>query len=103
MRLYHWTCDHGAQGINRDGVVRPNPHPLLSMEPLVWLTDLDAASPWNLGLTSEILSCNRMAHRFEVEHTATVMPWSAYCRIRRVPRSVRDALEIGWTPPEAAR
>lgn len=88
--LWHYTCEHSLAGIRRDGRLRPFPHPLLP-EPLVWLTDLDAAWPEALGLTSRVQKCDRTAHRFQAASTATAAPWLRYRR--RVQPEARGALE----------
>ena len=89
MILFHYTCDHGAEGIRRSGVLRPNPQALLP-RPLVWLTDLAEPHRDALGLTSLILSCDRTAHRFRVDTTAA-MWWPHYART--VPPWAREALD----------
>jgi hypothetical protein len=89
-RLYHYTCaDHGRPGIDRDGVLRPNSHPWLAT-PLVWLTDLD--QPWReaLGLTSNLLSCDRAAVRYTADPSGCVR-WTVWAR--RLPRDLREVFE----------
>lgn len=75
MRLYHFTCDHGAKFIRLDREIRPNLHPYLG-ESFVWLTPLASPKPRDIGLHRVRLQCDRMAHRFEVE-TDQAVPWSA--------------------------
>jgi hypothetical protein len=72
-RLWHYTCDHGATGIRRDGFIRPNPNPFLGAA-LAWFTDLNPPDREALGLTSTMLHCDRLAHSFEVDSEA-VQPW----------------------------
>lgn len=71
MRLYHFTClDHGYKGIQRSREIRPNPagNPMLpSWPPVIWLTDLPAPSKWDVGLTSERLTCDRLEIRYTVD------------------------------------
>lgn len=43
--------------------------------PLLWLTDLSEPLPDQVGLSSEILSCNRLEHRITVQSKA-VNSWS---------------------------
>jgi hypothetical protein len=96
MKLYHYTCeDHGRPGIERDGYLRPNIHPLLG-EALVWATDLDEPFREALGLTSHSLSCDRTACRYEVQPWSFV-PWHRYAR--RLYVEQREALEIPGTMP----
>lgn len=64
-RLYHYTCEHSAPDILRDGFLEP--HGLPGLPPVVWLTDLDAPVVEALGLTSIMLRCDRTAWRFEVD------------------------------------
>jgi hypothetical protein len=90
--LYHYTCDHGADGIRRDGLIRPHPSLALDVE-LVWLTDLDAPYREALGLTSHLLSCDRTAHRFEVA-TEGALWWPRYART--LPPGTRCALESSY-------
>lgn len=75
MRLYHFTCDHGARFIRTDGVLRPRLHPYLG-ESFVWLTPVSNPKANALGLRRVRLQCDRMAHRFEVE-TDQAMPWNS--------------------------
>ncbi len=91
IKLHHYTCDHGADGIRRAGVLRPHLHPWLP-DPLVWLTDLDVPVADALGLTSHILSCDRIAHRFTVAAHPSAVWWPRFART--LPdRAVREALE----------
>lgn len=78
MKLYHFTCDHGARHIRETGELRPMLHPVLS-DHLLWLTPFGKAAPRQLGLSrgrGSRLKCDRMAHRFEVETDAAI-PWSS--------------------------
>lgn len=65
--LYHFTCDHGHEGLQGEGLVRPNFHPLIGVA-LAWFTDDPEPSRYSVGLTSEsgLLSCDRMQYRYEV-------------------------------------
>jgi hypothetical protein len=49
---------------------------LPKMAPLVWLTDQPAPRRVDVGLTSEWLECDRMAHRFLVIDATACVPWS---------------------------
>ena len=73
MSLWHFTCDHGRQGIGRAGLVKPN---RAAVPPLAWFTDLPNPQREHLGLTSLILSCDRMAHRYRVLGSGDVIPWA---------------------------
>ncbi|MEU8199507.1 hypothetical protein AB0C10_37560 [Microbispora amethystogenes] len=93
--LWHYTCDHGAAGIQREGIIRPNLHPLLGV-PVAWFTDLDPAHRFEIGLTSDRLACDRMAHRFATADRLVWWPLAA--RSLRVPAPVRAELETGRLP-----
>ncbi|MEV6035996.1 hypothetical protein AB0L65_32915 [Nonomuraea sp. NPDC052116] len=95
--LWHYTCDHGATGIVRDGMVKPNLHPLLGV-PVAWFTDLDRAHRLELGLTSDTLKCDRMAHRFEVADPESLLWWPKAARLLRLSQAVRAELETGRLP-----
>lgn len=95
-QLWHYTCDHGAEGIRREGLIRPNAHPLLRL-PIAWFTDLDPAHRFEIGLTSDTLACDRMAHRFPVAPEG-VEWWPKAARRLAVPASVRAELEVGRLP-----
>jgi hypothetical protein len=62
--LFHYCCEHSREGIDRDGVLRPG------LDGLVWLTDLapDALPREQLrralGLTSTIISCDRLQYAY---------------------------------------
>ena len=95
MRLYHYTCgDHGRPGIQRDGFVRPG------ADGLVWLTDLldekrRSKTRQALGLTSNIISCDRMEHVFEVEPSAMSYREAVACGL--IARQRHMALVRPWT------
>ncbi len=94
-RLYHFTCADGAAGILRDGVIRPNLHPLLGWA-VVWLTDMEVPDRAALGLIpSERVPCDRAEYRFEVAPggLARCVWWPRFARI--LPRAVRSAFEYG--------
>jgi hypothetical protein len=100
---YHYTCDHRAPEIDRDGFLRPWPDagarrrhaaalahwPL--PDPLVWLTDLDTPLRDALGLTADTLHCDRTAHRFTVADPAACQPWHRYAR--RLDPAARHEVE----------
>ncbi len=94
MRLWHYTCDHGAAGIRRDGIVRPS---TVAAFAVAWFTDLETPDRTRLGLTSQHIACDRTAWRVEVDPDAAER-WTAYARRARVPRDLRDALEAGRLP-----
>lgn len=97
MRLYHYTCSHGAEGIRKDLCLKGNPHPLMpeSYGPLIWLTDLDSPDRQALGLTSRLLRCDRTTHRVTVD-TELALHWPEFART--LSRRLRDLLEQDAKP-----
>lgn len=92
MRLYHYTClDHGDPGIQRDGFLRPNRHAFFDAR-LIWLTTLEQPQREPLGLTSDRLSCDRTAVRYEVD-TVHAVRWNRWARRHNVDRRLRADLE----------
>ncbi|WUI02084.1 hypothetical protein OHR68_09840 [Spirillospora sp. NBC_00431] len=96
--IWHYTCDHGVDGIRREGVVKPNAHPLLDGLPISWFTNLERCHRFEAGLTADWITCDRMAYRFEVKAADSLEWWPRAARRLRVPRDVRDGLEIGRLP-----
>jgi hypothetical protein len=92
--LYHYTCNHGLNGIIADRALKPNYQPWLGMA-LTWLTDLDTPDRAALGLTSDHIVCDRTENRVDVTPTADMQPWTTWARNARVPQVVRDMLEGG--------
>lgn len=76
MTLYHYTCDHGAGAICRDGVIlKPQPSPVMPHQRVLWLTDLDSPARKPLGLTMHTLDCDRTANKFAVHGPVAVLHW----------------------------
>lgn len=110
VRLYHFTCDHGAKGIERDRAVVP-----LSLMPeaaskvdridvadrwlldLAWFTDLPTPDRLEIGLTSHSISCDRLSHRFEVEPRGAIW-WPVKMRDLRVPLARALSMTEGARP-----
>ncbi|QBI98138.1 hypothetical protein SEA_FIREMAN_55 [Microbacterium phage Fireman] len=74
---WHRTCEHRAPKIEADGfLLRPQAHPILGNLPLVWLSSTPNATRAMLGLTSNTLECDRMAHLFKVvEEDESKIAW----------------------------
>ena len=76
---FHFTCEHSAASIDAAGVIRPHPQPMLGNLPIVWLTPLRLARPAWLGMDparQEIVTCDRMAHVFQVlEEDERLVAW----------------------------
>lgn len=95
--LWHYTCDHGAAAIRRERLIKPNPHPFLGALAVAWFTDLEPAYRFEIGLTSDRLACDRMAHRFPVRSEG-VEWWPKAARRLAVPVLVRAEMETGRLP-----
>jgi hypothetical protein len=77
--LWHFTCIDGHRAIGRIGQLRPQPHPLIGGVALVWLTDDPEPERDAVGLTSNFITCDRMAYRYRViDKGAGVIPWSEF-------------------------
>lgn len=84
MTFYHYTCDHGREGIGDYGVVRSigdqrpevwsgaRAEDVRLMYALIWVTDLPEPDILGLGLTSSILSCERWRHRYRITNDRPV-------------------------------
>lgn len=96
-RLWHFTCDHGHNGIGARGELRPYQHPMIPhLPPMVWLTSAARPARTDVGLTSTMLSCDRLAHRYEVTDITTAEPWSVVRQ--RVPAQIVATLEQHGRP-----
>jgi len=72
---FHWTCEHGAAAIRRDGMT-VKPHMGLS-----WWTDLSEPNRHTRAaccLTSVSLGCDRMQFKCRAASDALLIPWSEY-------------------------
>lgn len=96
--LWHFTCDHGHDGLGKAGTLRPNRHPLApDLGPVVWLTDDPDPERDAVGLTSSVfLTCDRLQFRYRVLGASRCMPWSAVRRL--VSSSVLHDLESFGKP-----
>jgi hypothetical protein len=87
--LFHFTCEHFWWDIRAVGAVVPHRHPLFpTLGPVVWFTTEREPDRYRVGLTSDTLACDRMAHRFRVAEHSTCIPWI----------DVREAMLDGWQP-----
>lgn len=93
--LWHYTCSHGRAAIGTSGQIVPAQQ-LTSRElpwpgSYVWVTDLATPNAEALGLTRQLVKCDRTAHRYLVCPGQPVTRW---VDIRRqVPPVWRDELE----------
>lgn len=97
MRLYHYTCEHGAKGITRRGMIRPASHPLVPDCRIVWLTDMAPPDRDALGLTSDTLTCDRLAFRYLVD-ADDAESWATFAQRFAVPFLARAYLEMYRRP-----
>lgn len=95
--LYHFTCAHGHAGVERDGFLAPHAHVLLpELGPLVWLTEDPEPDRLAVGLSSTIITCDRMAHRYDVApETVPDLTWWPFVRDRCAPAVVADLERYG--------
>jgi len=75
--LWHFTCAHGAVAIGRRGVLQPHPQPVLGGMPLIWFTSDPFPARDDVGLSSVMLRCDRMEHRYRATDTTGCFPWLA--------------------------
>jgi hypothetical protein len=97
MTLYHYCCDHSVAKVTRRGFLYPQHQPLLGAIALVWLTDMDRPDRDGLGLTSNILQCDRMDYRYICDRDY-VEPWAVFAERKGISPLVRIGLEEGRMP-----
>ena len=83
--LWHYTCDHGARGIGRRGLLLPvrrhDPDAAARLGPwrwladLIWMTPMHPPDPHLLGLTANTIRCDRTAYRYRVLRPDLAQPW----------------------------
>jgi hypothetical protein len=98
LSLYHFTCDHGRQGIGKRGRLQPHINPLLGCK-VVWLTTQALPSREQTGLTSRYLTCDRMQFRYVVSGigVAACEPWLT-SSVRKAAGAVVEDLESFGDP-----
>lgn len=76
--FYHYTCEHGHRAIGDEGKLvsamqlagteafARMPAYQRTVANIIWLTDMDVPDASALGLTRNIISCDRTAHRYRV-------------------------------------
>lgn len=99
--LYHYTCDHSRKLLGDSGELVPARD--LSTAPpwvrqtmpwqgtVVWLTDLDRPDRYGLGLTSELITCDRTVHRYRVTCNLGITGW-LWAR-NSAPAAIAEELE----------
>jgi hypothetical protein len=99
VRLFHWTCEHGCEQIlgALPWMIKPreSTHPLFRLS---WFTPLDnlqdVADVEALGLTSQLITCDRTEYRFEIsaDDLPLIEPWTAHRRqLTRAQRALLEA------------
>jgi len=95
--LWHYTCDHGREGIGEFGVLLPGRSLAPDRMPsdywpanFVWLTDLERPNRGALGLSSWWIRCDRTAHRYRVALADTITPWMRARRTVENPEFLED-------------
>lgn len=76
--LWHYTCRHAAAKIGRRGELVPAAQLVAHTYPtgrVVWLTDLSVPIRDALGLTSELLECDRIERRYRVLDPSGALRW----------------------------
>ncbi len=96
--IWHYTCNHRAPMIRADKLVKPHPQPLLRGVELSWWSDLGPEHRFELGLTSQILACDRMEARFQAVNPESLTRWPVAARALHIPQVIRDELEAGRLP-----
>jgi len=95
VTLWHYTCDHGRAALGESGRVIPA-HRITDRATAptgryAWFTDLGTPVREALGLTMNLTTCDRTAHRYRVTDEASVVPWM---EVRRdFPADWREGLE----------
>lgn len=85
--LWHFTCDHFATQIVAVGALVPHRHPYFpSLGRVVWLTSQPNPERYLVGLTSDTLDCDRMAHRFRVTESDQCLWWPDVRDLMRAAR-----------------
>jgi hypothetical protein len=96
MSLYHYCCSHGLVGIGERGLVRPGTDlaPDRDLPPwsgFVWFTDMTHPDRASLGLTSVLITCDRLAYRYRSTDDSLLLPYTSVARVW--DRGIRDLLE----------
>lgn len=93
--LFHYTCAHTKARLGDRGFLLP--HPQLFGRSVIWLTDMEHPNRIGLGLTSDILHCDRLDYRYITTDPAE--PWMAWAARMGVDPLWRHDLETGGRLP----
>ena len=85
--FWHFTCSHGRRAIGQTGIVLPQPG--LAPMKLAWFTDMPHPLREQVGLTSYLLSCDRMGYRYRVTSARDIKAWAD----ADVPDDLRSMLD----------
>jgi hypothetical protein len=91
--LWHYTCAHGADGIDTTRTPAAAPGRRLvrpGLDGYVWATDLDHPVPDALGLTNHLTHCDRTEFRYRIDDLEAV----AYFRPWLIERRTADPLRV---------
>lgn len=112
--LFHYTCQHGRDGIGNQGVAVPSSYlpevraklagtadDLRKFMGLVWFTDLAAPDRDALGLTMHSITCDRTQYRYIHFGTAGLVQWvhvrKAFSeRVRASLEEAPGAMPMHW-------
>lgn len=89
--LYHFTCEHGHAALGTHGVLKPASMLVNKTRRVmlpwwssyVWLTDMPTPDRAGLGLTSHLIGCDRMVHRYRVLDPMVAEWWPTFARTQR--------------------
>jgi hypothetical protein len=98
VKLWHFTCDHGYDGIGTRGFIVPmieNPFTHLKLS---WFTDQAQPDRERTGLTMEYTTCDRMAYRYRVVDDRGCRRWLWSAERARLARQDLSDLESYGDP-----
>lgn len=99
--LYHYTCEHGHADIEKAGGILKSSALLVDnprADPLLWLTDIDWPFRDALGLTMDMISCDRTKFRYRIDNTEHIHPWLEFRKEMRPEYVWPLELAPGVTP-----
>lgn len=84
--LYHYTCRHGREAIGERGrvvsIADHTPDAVDRLDPsfrwlafLTWFTDMYPPNARDLGLTHDLIGCDRTAYRYRVLDDRGISRW----------------------------
>lgn len=93
-QLYHFTCDKGARLIGRYNclIIPQGAHPVCGWS-LAWFTTETAPDREATGLTSALVTCDRMAFRYTITDPSPCVPWTGSRWQEETPAAFRRVME----------